>query len=218
MENVNLKTSKRKKMLIQSIIGFVCGILSYVAARYLVIGNFDIAIDLSTDAFVFMAISVMYFMIGLSVFIGVMLPRKIGAVMLNVQDEEEIEDEKQNLWISSVILMAIGASQILLLMSLNNDYITPVIGFAAMTATYIISLIISFKQWDHYDELVKKVTFDSSYLCLSIICTILWFWCSAAWLNWMTGPTPLSLLSMISGIYLLSLFIVATRLGLTETR
>lgn len=189
-----------------------------MAARYLVIGNFDIVIDLAADAFIFMAISVIYFVIGLLVFIGIILPRKIGAVMLNVQDEEEIEDEKQNLWISSVILMAIGASQILLLMSLNNDFITPVIGFAAMTATYIISLIISFKQWDHYDELVKKVTFDSSYLCLSIISTILWFWCSAAWLNWVTGPTALSLLSMISGIYLLSMLIVATRLGLTETR
>lgn len=152
------------------------------------------------------------------VFIGLIKPRKIGAVMLNVQDEEEIEDEKQNLWTASVILMAIGASQILLLMSLNNDYITPVIGFAAMSATYIISLIISFKQWENYDELVKKITFDSSYLCLSIIGTILWFWCSAAWLNWVAGPTPLSLLSMINGIYLLSIFIVATRLGLTETR
>lgn len=160
------------------------------------------------------AIAFAYIISGFITIIGLLLPNKWGAKITMVGSEEDLAHYRPILWGSSICIMAIGIGLFILLFSGSDGYFSPIIGLSAVTIAYILSFIITYRQWPYYDEILRKAVFDASYICLIIIFTILWFWCAAAWTGWVSAPSPLGLLALVNITYIISLSWTYNRLGL----
>ncbi len=219
MPDEKIQSEKRKKYWMQTGFGAVFGFIGALFGLKII----DSALNpqdfkLSIELILAGSVANIYACIGAFMLIGLLLPKKHGVKLLNVEDEEELAEQGKILWGSSFAMVAIGIAMFLLLLSGPDGYFHPAIGFSAMSIAFIFSVAVSIKEWPHYDEMMRKLTIDSTYLTASILFTIIWFWCSAAWIGWIAMPNPIILLALFMGIYLLSVFIIAGKMGLTETR
>lgn len=205
--------SKTRKMLLQALAGGVVGFLS----AYFLLPALSLD-SMAGDAVILAGIGLIYAMMGLLVAIGLIAPNSFGAKMLNVEDAEELREQKRILTGSSISMIAIGASFIILVMSGPGGTFPAIAGFAAICASLVVTLLIAVRDWKLYDELMRQVTLEASYLTFGILCLAAWIWCAAAWVEMLSAPTPLAILSMISGGYLLAVFIVSAKRGMLTPR
>ena len=213
------KTQLFKKHWLQVSVGAIIGFASayfgiHIIESVLNPQDFKLSIELILAGGVAMLCALM----GTIMIIGLALPKKHGVKFLNFEDTDELAEQEKILWGSSFVMLAIGIALFLLILSGPDGYFHPATGFSAMSIAFIFSVITSVREWPHYDEMMRKLTIDSTYLTASILFTIIWFWCSAAWIGWVAMPTPIILLALFIGIYLISTFIIAGKMGLTKTR
>lgn len=219
MTNEKTEAQKRKKYWTQVGIGAVFGFFGAFFGLEIIDSTIDPdGLKLSIELILAGCVAIIYLIIGLMIGLSLMLPKKYATKMLNVEDEEELADQKRILLGSSISMGCIGAAMFILILSGTDGYFAPIIGFSAMSIAFILAIIIAVRDWPYYDEMMRKTTIDSTYLCAAILFTIVWFWCSAAWLGWIEMPSPLILLALFNGIYLLSVFIISGRMGLMEIR
>ncbi len=219
MTEAKIQNEKRKKYWTQVGFGAVIGFIFGYGGLKILLNILDPQnLEFSIDLILAGGVAIMYFIIGVFMLISLSLPKKHGVKLLNVEDSEELDELKKISWGSGFAMLAIGIAMLLLILSGPDGYFHPAIGFSAMSIAFIFAVAVSIKEWPHYDEMMRKVTIDSTYLTASILFTIIWFWCSAAWIGWIAMPNPIILLALFMGIYLLSVFIISGKMGLTETR
>ncbi len=219
MTEAKIQNEKRKKYWTQVGFGAVFGFIGAFFGLKIISSVLNPQdLKLSIELIIAGGVAIIYTIIGVFMLIGLLLPKKHGVKLLNVEDEEELAEQEKILWGSSFGMVAMGIAMFLLLLSGPDGYFNPAIGFSTMSIVFIFSVVVSIKEWPHYDEMMRKLTIDSTYLTASILFTIIWFWCSAAWIGWIAMPNPIILLALFMGIYLLSVFIIAGKMGLTETR
>lgn len=213
MAQPRTKKQKTIRFLMQFTFG---GFVGFFASRFF-LGELEPGL-ISPDAFFLAGIGIIYAISGIFIGVGLIAPKFIGARLLNVEDAGELTEQRRVLTGSSIVMAAIGAALILLPMSGPGALLPPAAGFAAMAASLAIAIIITFRDWKYYDELMLQVTLEASYLTFSVFCLIMWLWCSAAWVGWIAAPGPLAILAMISGLYLLAISIVSVKRGMMTPR
>jgi len=218
MTEEKTQAEKRKKLWKQIIGGFIFGFTITLALNFLFEDMWDSFSELSSDVLLLNFIGWIYTLMGMVCGLGLILPKKIGVQMLNIEDEEELDEQRRILTGSSIVLLAIGISLCLLALSGDSGIISPEIAFSAIIISTLASLFITLKDWKHYDELLRQMSLEATYLSFSMTAIILWFWCSAAWIDWMSLPSPLIIISLISGLYIISVFIICGRRGLLTIR
>lgn len=85
-------------------------------------------------------------------------------------------------------------------------------------AALALLIVISIRDWKYYDEMLWDVSRDAGNLAFCGIGGVLLLWASAAWLGLATAPTPLTLVALVSGGFLLSIFVASARKGLLRPR
>jgi hypothetical protein len=191
--------------------GLVGGLAGYFGA-----GLSD-AEPVRPDQVVVSGVGVIYLVMGLVVAVGLIAPR-LGSSILNVEDADEIREQRRILTGSTICMVALGAALIALPMAGPEGPIVPLAGFGALLAALAILIFVSIRDWKHYDEMLLQLSREAGNLAFGGIGSVILIWSSAAWLGLASAPTPLMLVAVVSGGFLLAIFVASARKGLLWPR
>ncbi len=203
---------KRRKLVFQMVFGgLIGGLVGYFGAGLL--GEDEIA----ADKVIVSAVGLVYLLMGLIVGFGLIVPR-LGSKILNVEDADEISEQRRILTGSTISMVALGGALMLLPMAKSNGPISPTMGFGGLLAALAILIIISIRDWKYYDELLRELSRDAGNLAFSCVGGGLLIWASAAAMEMVAAPTPLALVASIAGGFLFAIFVASARKGLIYPR
>ena len=206
------KMPKTRKLIFQLVFGGVIGGL----AGYCGLGVLG-AQNMAADQLIVSGIGLVYLLMGLIVSFGLMAP-KLGSNILNVDDADEIRDQRRILTGSTICMIALGGALMLLPMAGPGRSLSSLIGFGGLLAALVILTVISVRDWKYYDEMMLQLSRDAGNIAFCGIGGTVLIWASAASTGLITPPTPLALVAIISGGFLLAIFIASGRRGLLVPR
>lgn len=211
--------SKWRKLVLQLVIGFSFGGLAgfggaYLVDHVLVSGGLE-AVPLSAGAAMFVA--VVYLLIGTFVLAGLINP-KLGAKVLNVEDAEEIAEQKAMLVNSGLAMVLCGGALAALALA------APVGPLAAPAALLLAAggmlggIWFGWLVYRGADELMLAINLEGGALSYSLVFAVLGGWGMLAHLGYVAGPQPLDLLTVCYVLVLVASYIVIGKRGMLTVR
>jgi hypothetical protein len=207
-----MKMNKTRKLIFQLLSGALVGGL----AGYFGLGVVG-AEDMAPDQIIASGVGLVYLLMGVIVGLGLIAP-KLGSGILNVEDADEIREQRRILTGSTICMAALGAALMALPMAGPGGSISPLAGFGGLLVALALLIGISIRDWKYYDEMLLELSKDAGNLAFSGIGGVLLIWAAAAWVGLAAGPTPLGLVALVSGGFLLAIFIASARKGLLRPR
>lgn len=217
-KNISGNQTNFGKFIRQLVTGMIVGGVS-VAAMMMLFEPAK-ATALAVSPIILGGIGLMYLMMGGFVGFSLAAPG-VGSKLINVEDREELIEQRPILLSSAILSAAIGGGLMLLAyVALNGAAgpVTGVVAFAIFAGILTLSAIASIRLWPRYDELMKRLTMDASAWMGGLLFAVLALWGGAAGVGLMAAPTGLDLVSLGFGIMLLSSFIATARLGMLMPR
>jgi cytochrome bd-type quinol oxidase subunit 2 len=159
-----------------------------------------------------------YALMGLAVGLGALAPRA-GAHILNVEDEEELREQRGKLAPSAAICMLVGLFLLLLALapSLNASIGETTVALIA-GATLAGVVIISLATRGRADELMRQISLEASAATLNIALVVLAGWALLTQFGHVGWMSPLALIAGFALLELLAIFVVGARRGLMNPR
>jgi hypothetical protein len=158
-----------------------------------------------------------YAVMGLGVGVGALAPRQ-GAVFLNVEDADELREERPKLIPGAVGCFLIGLFLIVLALApVEKGSLSPAWGVAAVSSLVGL-LAVAVASRNLGDELMRQVSLEASALTLYIAMAVLGAWGMLAHLALVPWLTPLSLIAGLAMLQLLVIFWVVGRKGMMKGR
>jgi hypothetical protein len=185
-------------------------------ASYFGLGLLD-AENLAIDQVIVSGIGLIYLLMGLICGVGLIAPN-LGSNILNVEDADEIRDQSRILTGSAICMIALGGALMALPMAGPGESISPLAAFGGLLAALALLIVVSIRDWKYYDEMLLELSRDAGNLAFCGIGSVTLIWASAAYLGLIIAPTPLALVAIISGGFLLAIFVASARKGLLWPR
>ncbi|WP_416831068.1 MAG: hypothetical protein ACMUJI_13525 [Erythrobacter sp.] len=210
----NTKSPTRKAaiaMAIGAVVGFVTmfAVSSFLSEGW--IGEFD----KSTKAAVL--VGAFYVVMGLGVALGALKP-KVGARILNVEDEEELMEQRGMLLNSCYAASLWGVGLVVAALGGENGVIP------AATALIIAGILIalgSYFAWQSYrasDELMAAVNSDAMTIGYCLTFAVVGGWALLEHLGLAAGQDPIDVITMFYVLSMVATFVATGRRGLLKPR
>jgi hypothetical protein len=208
----DVKAHQNRKLIFQFVVGgLLGGLTSFVG-----LGLLD-AQNMALDQIVVAVVGLSYLLIGLICGFGLMAP-KLGSSILNVEDEDEIREQSRILSGSAISMIALGAALIVLPMAGSDGPISRLAAIGGLLAALVLLIAISIRDWKYYDEMLMQLSRDAGNIAFSGVGSVILIWGSASWLGLVTAPTPLTLVALVSGGFLIAIFVASAQKGLMRPR
>ena len=209
------RTKRLKKTVFATGLGGVAGFV--VAFAFMQVVDAGSLGELGTSREIAALVSLVYLLTAGAVGFGVMAPNK-GAAFLNVEDAEELEEQKSMLGLASVAFGACGLALFLLALSAPVGPV-PVevagIGFALCMA---LATWLSFKSYRQQDELMKSIGQEAAATGYYLVLLFGGGWAVLTHLGLAPAASALDWLSLFWAMMLLASFIVTARKGMMTMR
>ena len=204
-----------RKLVIPALIGGVAGF----AASFTLFRFIDTAVvdDLGTSAMVAALVGVLYIVFGLSILVGTASPA-LGARFLNVEDADELREQKQVLAYSGLAMLLWGAALLALALAAPAG---PVPGSAALViggGGLLAGIGLSVMVYRACDELMLAVNLEAGAMTYGLVLAVVGSWALLAHLGLVAGPQPLDLLTAFYVLVLVASFIAIGRRGMLVIR
>lgn len=204
-----------KKLLIPALIGAAVGYAVATAMMHYIdspaIGG------LGESATVAALTAVVYIVVGLGVAFGAASPA-VGARFLNVEDADELREQKKVLTLSGAAMTLWGASLLALAMAAPDGPLPQAaalaIGIGGLVAGSWLSLVV----YRASDELMRAINLEEGALTYGLVLLVAGGWAMLAHLDYTAAPQPLDLLSLFYVLVLVASFIVIGRRGMLAPR
>jgi hypothetical protein len=190
--------------------GLAAGLFMTLAAKH---------IDLDDGAtMVAVVAGLSYALMGVAVAFGSASP-KAGARFLNVEDAEEIREQRRNLGASAAGCVLIG---LFLLVLALRPALVPALGREAVAlvavALLVATLVVGFATKRRSDELMRQVSLESSTLTLQVATILLAGWAALAHVDLVRWVSPLGAIAGLAVLQLVAIFWISGKKGLLKTR
>ncbi len=203
------------KLLIPGGIGAVAGFCVTIAALRLI--DSDAVGGLGKSATIAVLIGTLYALIGLAIVAGAASP-KVGARFLNVEDAEELREQKRVLILSGAAMALWGIGLIVLALASPEGPVPQVAALAVGTAGLAIGGWLCVAVHRASDELMRMVNLEAGSLSYGLVMLVGGGWAMLAHLGYVAAPTPLDWLSLFYALVLAASFIVVGRRGMLMPR
>lgn len=170
---------------------------------------------LEASAAIAAAIGAMYGLMGVMILAGSAMPRA-GAAFLNVEDADEIREQKRMFLYSGASSVLWGAALGVLALAAPDGPIAPVTSLVVAAACFIIGTALCVPIYRASDELMMAVMQEGGALSAWLLFAVVGTWATVAHLGFAQGPQPLDLLSLFYGLMLVASFIVIFRRGMVR--
>lgn len=204
-----------KKLLIPMLCGGVAGFLMAVGVFSFTDGIGETG--LSNSAEIAVLSGAFYVLLGTFVGAGTLLP-KAGSRLLNVEDADEIREQRGMLLLSSYAMALWGVALVVLALGGAGALIAPGAALAIAFVCYAAGAYLSVRACAHSDELMMAVNRESALWSLSLVFILLGGWSALAHAGFTESPGPLDILTAFYVTSLIAAFIAAGRRGMLNLR
>lgn len=209
------KPSKLKKTLFSLALGGLAGFAG--AFGFMELAESGMIGSLGKSREVAGLVGITYIIIAFAVLAGVLAP-KTGATFLNVEDAEELREQKFMLGMSGLGMVTSGAALIVAALAAPVGPISQALALAAFAALMILAVIASRASSQRQDELMRAIGKETGAMGFYLMFFVGGGWALAGHLGYVAGPAPLDWLSMFWGLGLLGAFVVIAKRGMMEMR
>ena len=158
-----------------------------------------------------------YVLIGVQVALGVALPG-LGRRFLNVEDAEELIEQRRMLGYAVAAMTAWGAALIVVALAGPGGIVVPPIALAAALALVAACVGVTALMWRHMDELMRDMSRQCGNLSFYLLLLVGGLWVMLAHLGYAAAPAPLDWLTMFTALTLLASFIAVGLRGMLMPR
>ena len=210
--------AKTRKLVLQVAIGAIVGGAASFGVLKAIEGTGFNLDDPSRVAA--LGIGLVFILMGTLVAFGLALPGP-GARLLNVEDADELREQRRPLVRSAASILLIGVMMIALALAggpESTGLISREAAAIAFAAIAVITTLVSFGAHKDNDELMRSIAREGSawgfYASLAIFTT----WGALAHLGYVAWITPLGMVSALLAIMLAAIFIVCGVRGVLTPR
>ena len=161
------------------------------------------------------AAGVTYLLIGLMVGLGVAAP-KTGAHFLNVEDAEELREERHKIGTSSFACILIGIFVLALALAGGAIGSQAALIVAVVCLVGIVALTVAGAR--RYDELTRQLALEGSAWGFFATLTLIGGWAALAHLGFVSWVEPLAFVGLLVFLQLLTAFVAVGRRGMLLPR
>ena len=210
--------AKTRKTLIRMAIGAIAGAsVTYALLAIVDRSGFDMDDPARLAA---LGAGIVFALMGLMVGLGTLAPRS-GAHLLNVEDADELREQRRPLSRGSVVMLLIGAAMIALALAAVGGEAGILTREAAAIAV-VVAVVgvagLSIAGRGENDELVQAVGTEAAAGAMYAVLTLFGLWAALAHLGYVAWIEPLGLLAALLAIQLGAAFWVSGRRGLLRPR
>ena len=206
---------KVRKTLFALLLGGCAGFLGAMGVMSLTDGEALIGFDRSRE--IASLVGMLYVFTGIAMGLGVASPRA-GATFLNVEDAEELQEQRVMLGYSALGLIAFGLILPAAAFAAPVGPIPVTATMAVCAALLAISVVLSLATWRRQDELMRATGLEGAAMSFYLLLLVGGGWSLLAHLEQVQAPAPLDWLTMIWALVLLGCFVVMGRRGLLQMR
>ncbi|MGB3378612.1 MAG: hypothetical protein WBA55_07565 [Allopontixanthobacter sediminis] len=206
---------KWRKLITSVLIGGVAGFLA--ASGFMQLVDSEALGRLNASREIAGLVGILYLMTGAFVGIGAINPG-VGARFLNVEDADELREQRKVLGLSALGMIAFGAVLVILALAAPIGPIPPGFALAGVIALMVFSSITGARQTRLTDELMKAVSRESTSLAFYLLFLFGGGWAALAHLGYAAGPAMLDWITMFAALMLISAFWVCGRRGMLMPR
>ena len=208
-----------RKLLLQATVGFALGGLAgYGGANLvdevLVAGGLE-TIPLSSG--LALLVAAIYLLVGLFVLAGLINPR-LGAKVLNVEDADELTEQKAMLVNSGLAMVLCGVALAALALAAPVGPLAAAAALALGAGGLLGGLWFGWRAYRGADELMLAVNLEASALTYALVFAVLGGWGMIAHLGYIDGPQPLDLLTVCYVLVLAATYVVTGKRGMLTVR
>jgi hypothetical protein len=215
--NQVMNGTKTRKLIVQLVSGAVVG----AAVSYFFFRSMDGAANLDDPArLAAVAAGIIYVLMGAIVAIGAMLPGA-GARILNVEDADEIVEERGKLTPSAIACLLVGTLLLALALTPGGDLPGALSRDAAAyiaAGSFAALVVVSLWMRGRIDEFNRSLGTESAALALYLSALLFGGWGALAHLGYVEWIAPLGVLAGFALLQLGAVFWVVGRRGLLMPR
>jgi hypothetical protein len=204
-----------RKLLIPASIGGVAGFAASAGVMRFI--DSSAVGGLSNSATIAALIGVLYVVIGAGIALGTASPQ-LGARFLNVEDADELREQKKVLSLSGWAMALWGASLMALALAAPDGPVPQEMALAIGASGLVIGSGLSVLVYRASDELMRAVNLEAGSLSYGLVLLVVGLWAMLAHLGYADAPAPLDLLSLFYVLVLVASFIVVGRRGMLTLR
>lgn len=209
------KTRKRKKAIFAASIGAVAGFLGAMAGLELadsgMLGDFDVSREIA------MLVGLIYIITAAAVLFGLASP-KVGATFLNVEDAEELREQKTMLGYSGAGMASAGIALIVVALGGDGGVLDPLTALGIYVILTVVTVAVSLLSRKHQDELMRAIGQECAALAFYLVVLVGGTWALLDHLGIVPSPAALDWLTMFWGLLLVAAFVGTARRGMLEMR
>lgn len=204
-----------RKLLIPASIGAVLG---YAASAAMLSYIDSAAVDgLSVSAMIAAVVGVLYAVIGLTIMLGTANPR-LGARLLNVEDADELREQKKVLTLSAAAMLLWGVALLALALAAPGGPLPQAAALAVSGGGLVVGVGLSVMVYRIGDELMLAVNLEAGALSYGLLLLVVGLWAMLAHLGYVAAPAPLDLLTLFYVLVLVASSIAVGRRGMLAIR
>ncbi len=208
------RTAKRRKLWLQAGLGAISGAAGMTLVLWLLEGRDLPEPDGST--IVAAGVAVIYVLMGVLVGLGALFPAA-GAKLLNVQDRDEVLEQRGMLISSAVACALLGTAMLVLVFATTEAALLgPRAAFWLFAGVLAVTTVVSLRQFARHDELMRALIQESVALFGYGASVVLVLWGAGAAAALVTAPQPLDLISLSLGGILAATFVAIWRRGMMQ--
>lgn len=173
--------------------------------------------DLDPSQLVAGMIALIYVLMAAPIGIGLLAP-KAGAAFLNVEDADEMREERGQLFCSFLGMAGAGAALLVAALAGPGGMIDATTGLTLFAGLTVFTTVLSLWMTGRQDELMRAVSRETAAIAFYVVGTVGTLWALLAHLEFVAAPAPLDWLSIFWGGILLAAFIGVGRRGMLAMR
>jgi len=162
-------------------------------------------------------VGLIYILTTLAVIVGLISPA-LGARFLNVEDADELREQRLMLGWSALGMIAMGVALVLAAIGAPGGPIAPSVTLVAVILLVAIGWFAGLRQRRHTDELMTSVTKEATCFAFYLTFLLGGGWALLAHVEYTAAPQPLDWLTMFAGFLLIASFIAAGKRGMLVQR
>ncbi len=203
------------KLALPTLAGAVTGFL--VAIAMLQLFRDEVFGELSASSTIAIAVAMVYIFIAVGVGVGLISPA-FGARFLNVEDAEELREQRQSLMASGIGMLLLGAALFVLAISGPGGVVAPETAAIATALLVAVAVAATIRSARVSDELMRTVARETGNTGYYLIFGVVGGWAGLAHLQLVPAPAMLDVLTTIWALGLVAAFWVSGRRGMLNPR
>lgn len=207
--------AKIKKTVLSALGGGVVGMIGASGIMYLISSGKLGQPDLSQV--VALLVALVYALTGLIVLAGLISP-EAGSRFLNVEDADELREQKGALTASGWAMLLLGALLAVIALGGTGGVLAAPVALAIAAVLIAAATYLSVRSMRQLDELMRAMSAESAQVTYYAIFLILGGWAALAHLGYVTAPGMLDVLTLFWVMGLGATFWVTGRRGLLNPR